>query len=225
MESIDVTEPAFRRARLQVAHAALQRIRRLWHILFGQTWFSTRYDGDEQCYQLLRPYVLNTLDGLPAFDEARQVALAALPEMLLTRDDMACLDPDVQGHFESGFQQLEAHLVRLALSEGAVLGDAAATEIFMSIDMQLDQAEPLVLETFDREARRLGFLPPIRTNGAAEPTTATERAAKPTRATERAAKRKQEARLLRGEGLTIKEIAQRLRCSTRAVSGYLAETH
>ena len=205
-----------RRVRLDIAHAALQRIRRLWRVLFGGQWFPARHEGDEHMYQWSRAHVLKALAGPTAFDGARWMALDALPETLGPSGGPVCVDEEITDFYETGFQDLEADLVRLAIREGVVLGDPAISAVFAAVDDFLDR-----IEAHEQGARRLGLLPPAIPPPAGETGKAPRRAG-PTKAQERAAQRGQEARRLRDEGLTIKEIARQLGWSKRTIEKDLA---
>ena len=210
------SEADFRRVRLDIAYAALQRIRRLWRVLFGGKWFPARHEGDEHVYQWSRALVLKALDGPPVFDGARWVALDALPETLGPSGGLVCVDEEITDFYDSGFQDLEAELVRLALSEGAVLGDPDVSAVFAAADDFLDR-----IEAHEQGARRLGLLPPAMPPPSGETGKAPRRAG-PNKAQVRAAQRRQDARRLRDERFTIQEIAMKLKCSERTIQKDLA---
>lgn len=101
-----------------LARAGLERIRRLWRILFGHPWFSLRAPNDEELYQRLRLGLLAQLDNKLEYERARTLAQDVVPEELPTSDDLVGMDSEMYDMFEGGFQRLDAELIRLALAEG-----------------------------------------------------------------------------------------------------------
>jgi hypothetical protein len=160
------------RAGILLALAALQRVRQLWHILFGHEWFSLRARGDEELYQRLRAGLLARLEGEPRYARARELASFALPETLPTSDELVAFDEDVRSYYERGFQRLEAELIRLALGEGVGLDTGKAEAFFVTHDDYLNRLEGEAAKAYDHRARALGLLPkearvtqPVRTDG------------------------------------------------------------
>jgi len=78
------------KARVVLARAGLERIRRLWRILFGHAWMSMRVAHDEELYQRLRTGLFAQLEGNEAHNRARELAhespLEDLPSSI-ERDD------------------------------------------------------------------------------------------------------------------------------------------
>lgn len=147
------------RAHVPLALAVLQRIRRLWHLLFGRQWFASRGWGDEEFYQRLRTGLLAQLDRKPEYDEVKQQALDVLPEMLPTSDELIALDDDIRAMYEANFQRLEARLIQLALSECVDPDTRNVAALLVTHDDYLRHMEIEVNKTYDRALRRYG-LPP-----------------------------------------------------------------
>lgn len=216
-------------ARMAIALAGLERIQRLWRALFGHPSFAMRYPGDEALYQRLRAGLITQLEhaledhpGSPARLNALGTAERALPQTLLNRMDMMCLDDDLRAHFESGFQGLEAWLLRLGLTETVDRSDPCVAALFASHDLYLNCLEPVANEEYEQAARRYGLLPPASParQGAGH---SQQRPDRPNRAQERAARRRTQVRQLLADGHTHKEIARQLKCSERTIRGDLAK--
>lgn len=137
-----------------LALAILRRIKRLWSILFGRQFLSTRIPGDEELFQTLRHSFFFQLEGRP-----RLVADAsqAIPGALLTSAEMEILDGDINSHYESKFQDLESSLLALIVSEGTSTDTSQFQALLVTHDDWLDHIDEVVTKEFDNELIRLGL--------------------------------------------------------------------
>lgn len=132
-------------ASIPIARAALQRIRDLWIMLFGNPWFSLRYDGfDEVIYQNLRRGLLAQLDRSPQYADAKLNALDTLPDILPTDSDLTLFDEEIRQHYDSEFQRLDALLIQLALAEDVNPDPRNVDALFVTHDDYLRQLRDLV---------------------------------------------------------------------------------
>lgn len=151
------------KSRLLLALAGLQRIRRLWGILFGRPWLSLRAQHDEMLYQQLRHGLLTQLQSQPEYRDLNESALELVPEELVPSDDLLAMDEEMFSYFEGRFQQLEARLIRRALADDVGLNVQAADAFFVVYDDELNQLEVAAEQAYDLSARELGLIP--RTDG------------------------------------------------------------
>jgi excisionase family DNA binding protein len=144
---------------IPIARASLQRIRELWRLLFGRSGFSLRYDGyDEVIYQNLRSALLAQLNRRSDYADTRLTALGMLPEALPADKERELFDDDIRQSYESGFQQLDALLIKLALAEDVNPDPNQVRALFVTHDDHLRQLSALV--TKDSNATQRVFHPP-----------------------------------------------------------------
>ncbi len=145
------------KARMVLARAGLERIRRRWRILFGHGRFAARASNDEEIYQRLRAGVLAQLNDRVEYERARKLARDVVPEELPTSEDLVTMDSEIYGAYESGFQRLDAELIRLALAAGIDPDTRNAEAYFVTFDDGLNRLEPEAAAQYQRWARRLGL--------------------------------------------------------------------
>jgi hypothetical protein len=148
------------RARLPLALAILDRIRRLWRIIFGQRYLAARFAGDELLYQKLRKSLFAQLDHA-ASSKVRKLAREALPEMLPTSDELIYWDSEIYSLYESEFQRLEAALIQLALSVDIEPDTRGVAALFVTHDDYLNKLEQVATHEYDRALQRSGFRPKL----------------------------------------------------------------
>lgn len=135
-----------------LALAILHRIKRLWTILFGHQWLSTRIVGDEELYKQLRHSLIVQLkDRLEVEAEAARV----LPNSLLTGVEMELLDADIRAFFDSEFQSLESTLLDLIIQEGTSIDTSQFQALLVTHDDTLDAIDEAVSKEYERELVRL----------------------------------------------------------------------
>ncbi len=134
--------------------AILHRIRRLWTMLFGHQFLSTRIAGDEELFQQLRQSFFYQLKDRP---ELLADASQAIPNALLSSVEMAILDEDVRSLYESQFQGLESSLIRLIISEGTSTDTSQVQALLVTQDDWLDRMDEVVTKELDHELSRLGL--------------------------------------------------------------------
>jgi hypothetical protein len=145
-------------AHMILARAGLERIRRLWHILFGNPWFSIRAPNDEEFYQRLRFGLFAQLRDRVGYEQAWTIAQDVVPDELPTSDDLVGIDEEIYRFYVGGFQRLDAELIRLALNEGIDPDPRNAEAYFVTFDDVLNELEPEAKAVYSRQARRLGLV-------------------------------------------------------------------
>ena len=148
------------RARLPLALACLERIRRLWKVQFGDESFKMRIGGDADLYRALRSILIAQVTADPAWLQLHAQATHAVPENLPTRDELLdFFDEEVMSTYERNFHELEARIAAQAIASRSTLNIRQFDPLFKIHDEHLEYLGEVFRRNQDEEANRFALGP------------------------------------------------------------------
>jgi hypothetical protein len=211
---------AWRGAEIEVALAALKRIRAYWTATTSHPWFAFVLDDDQGLDQTLTHDLFFALRQRPDLGVVTAEIRKLVPEMPVDHDLAIALDEDIKGDIYDQLSRARFILNEVLIAEGGSFGPNRADSLFDHFDKELDFMVNEAKRQAEAAAIRLGLKAPPPTS---KPPEATKSPPTTGRHQLRARDRRERARELREKGLARKEIAKQLGITERYVYVLLAD--
>lgn len=209
----------WRGAEIEVALAALKRIRAYWNATTSYRWCAIVPEDDQGLYQTLTHDLFFALGQRPELGVLTAEIRKQIPEQPVDHDLALALDDEIKGDIFDGLSRARFMLNEVLIAEGGSFGQNRADPLFALFDKELEMIARDGKRQVDEWAIKLRLK---NSNQTQQPPNVAKRCTKPGRHQQRARDRRTRAVALTSAGKTRKEVAHELGVTERYVYHLLA---